>query len=96
MENVLEYVRVLAVPGLGALLLGLAFRVSRKYVEKINDERLRALLLELVKAAEQIYGSGNGEVKMRYVQEQATRRGVRVDRNSVEAAVYDLATGKQG
>lgn len=93
MENVLEYVRVLAAPGLGALLLGLAFRVSRKYVERIDDDRLRALLLELVKAAEQIYGPGHGPAKMRYVQEQAARRGARVDRDTVEAAVYDLAKG---
>ena len=92
----LECVKVLALPGLGALVLGLVFRVSRKYVEKIEDDRLRALLLELVKAAEQIYGAGNGEAKMRYVQEQAARRGAgEVDRDTVEAAVYDLSKGAQ-
>lgn len=96
MHSVAEYIQLLAVPGAGVVLLALFFTVARHFVMKVGDERLRALLLELVKAAEQIYGPGKGVAKLRYVQEQAQRRGLpRVSRDAIEAAVYDLSRATQ-
>jgi len=94
MPQWLDYVQALSIPGVSGLLLVLAFQVATHYIGKIRDERLRALLYELVKAAEQIYGAGNGPAKLRYVEEQATRRGLGgVTRDAIEASVWDLRTG---
>lgn len=93
MEQLAGYVQALAVPGVGVLAVALLARVARHYIEQVKDERLREVLLRLVKAAEQIYGPGRGMVKLQYVQEQARRHGLgRVDREAIEAAVYDLNT----
>ncbi len=94
MSDALQYIQVLAIPGLGGLLLAIVFRAMRHYVRKVEDERLRGLLLELVKAAEQIYGPGEGAVKAQYVEEQAMDLGLtRVPQASIEAAVFDMKTG---
>lgn len=94
MGDILQYVQVLGGPGVGALIAAALFRVVRHYVAKVRDDRLRALLMELAKAAEQIYGPGKGAAKRRYVQEQAQRRGFgEVGQEQIEAAVYDLNHG---
>lgn len=81
----------LVVPGVGALLIGLLANLARHYIQRIKDERLRQLLLELVQAAEQIYGPGTGSAKRRYVLQQARQRGYPdVTRQQVEAAVHEL------
>ena len=84
----------LVVPGVGALLFGFLANLARHYVQRIKDERLRQLLLELVKAAEQIYGPGKGTAKRRYVLQQARRHGYEVSRDQVEAAVHELNSGQ--
>lgn len=91
MESMFGYLQDLGGPGVGALAVAVLFRVAHHYTAKVRDERLRAVLTELTKAAEQIYGSGKGPAKLRYVQEQAKRRGLgTVGQEQIEAAVYDL------
>ncbi len=80
----------LIVPGVGALLFGFLANLARHYIQRIKNEQLRQFLLELVKAAEQIFGPGKGAAKLHYVMEQARRRGYAVTREQVEAAVHDL------
>ena len=81
----------LVLPGLGTLLIGAAFGLVRKYVQQLNDDRLRRLLLELVRAAEQIYGPGNGEAKRVFVESKLRESGYpTVAREKIEAAVYGL------
>ena len=57
---VTQWLQGLVVPGLGALVAAVVFAALRKYIQRIDDDRLRELLLELVRAAEQIYGPGRG------------------------------------
>lgn len=81
----------LLLPGMGVLFIGFLISLVCQHVRSIKDERLRQLLLELVKAAEQIYGPKKGSAKRRYVLQEAHRRGYpNVARQQVEAAVYDL------
>lgn len=77
----------LVVPGLSAALLAVAFQLARQYVARIGDERLRALIEELVRAAEQIYGAGRGGDKKLYVLDELRARGAAVDPAMIEAAV---------
>lgn len=55
---------------------------------------LHATIRTLVFAAEQIYGAGGGEEKMKYVQEQLKWRGFDVDLAAIEAAVRELGDKK--
>ena len=60
---------------------------------KASAEQLSALQLitkTLVFAAEQIYGSGTGEEKLKYVEEELKKRGFTVDRAMIEATVKEL------
>ncbi len=91
MEGVAQCLQGLVLPGLGALVAAVVFALARKYIQRIDDERLRELLLELVRAAEQIYGSGRGAEKRRYVAEKLRQLGLeRVPREKVEAAVHQV------
>ena len=84
------------VPGLGALFIGFLANLARHCIRRIKDERLRQLLLELVKAGEQIYGPAKGAAKRRYVLQQARQRGYpNVTRQQVEAAVHELNNAQQ-
>ncbi len=90
-EFIGQLVRELLLPGLGTLVAAVLFSLLRKYIRRIDDERLRQLLLELVRAAEQIYGPGRGSAKRRYVTEKLRQLGLDgVTRDKVEAAVYQL------
>ncbi len=80
----------LLVPGVGALLIALLANLARLYIRRLKDECLRQLLLELVAAAEQIYGAGKGTAKRRYVLQQARRQGYEVKRDQVETAVFTM------
>jgi hypothetical protein len=64
--------------------------VAKQLTGKIKDERLRTLILELVMAAEQIYGAGNGEAKKDYVAKEAKARGICFGRAELEAAVREM------
>jgi len=83
----------LVVPGLVALLLAGLFEVAREYAGKIKNERLREIVLALVKAAEQMYGKGRGTEKKAAVVEAAPKG---VTDAMIEAAVYDLNEYKLG
>ena len=78
------------VPTAGAALLLAAFALARSYAAKIRDERLRELILQLVAAAEQIYGKGAGEEKKSYVLDELASRGAIRDPALLEAAVNRL------
>ncbi len=79
-------------PSFSTLVLAAVFGLVRRYVQRLNDEKLRQLLLELVRAAEQIYGPGNGEAKRAYVEEKLKQSGyTSVEREKLEAAVYALS-----
>ena len=90
METVGQVLRDVVLPGLGAVLIVFVLNLARHYVQRIKDERLRQLLFDLVRAAEQIYGPGAGPAKRRYVLGQARKRGYAVLRDEVEAPVHDL------
>lgn len=91
MDRIQMILQGLILPGAGALLVGFLAALARQYIERIKDERLRALLLALVKAAEQIYGPGQGAAKRDYVLQQARLRGVnKVYSAELEAAVWEM------
>ena len=50
---------------------------------------IRATVRTLVFAAEQLYGAGNGEEKLKYVVEELSRKGIYIDRFEIEAAVKE-------
>ena len=86
-----EWLRQVLLPGMSTIVIAALFALLRRYIQRIDDERLRQLLLELVEAAEQIYGSGRGAEKRQFVMEQLRLQGLgNVPRHAVEAAVYDL------
>ncbi len=96
LQSISFCLKELVVPGAGALLIGFLANLARHYIRRIKDERLRQLLLELVQAAEQIYGPGKGTAKRRYVLQQARQRGYPdVTRQEVEAAVHQLNAAQE-
>jgi hypothetical protein len=75
-----------------SLLIGLACVYVKKLTERIQDEKLKQMLGEWVKAAEQIYGPATGDAKFKFVLSLAQKYGLgKVD---IEAAVADLRMGK--
>jgi hypothetical protein len=77
-------------PAAGTVLLVALIAVARQYAAKIKDERLRALVLALVKAAEQIYGAKKGTEKKAYVEANAPKS---VTPAVIEAAVFEMKKG---
>lgn len=51
---------------------------------------IRALVKTLVFAAEQLYGAGNGEEKLKYVIDYLYARDIHVDRYEIEAVVKEF------
>ncbi len=95
MEIIGGWLQQVLLPGVGTLLVAAVLALVRRYVSRLDDERLRQLLLELVRAAEQIYGPGRGVQKRRYVIEKLQERGAgAVNRERLEAAVYELEQGR--
>lgn len=91
MDVIAGWLQDVLLPGVSTLLIAAGLALVRQYVQRLKDERLRQLLLELVRAAEQIYGPGNGEAKRRYVTEKLRQKGYpHVNREQVEAMVYSL------
>ncbi|MFO8082575.1 MAG: hypothetical protein R6V07_20020 [Armatimonadota bacterium] len=91
MEIIGGWLQDVLLPGFSTLLIAAGLALVRHYVQQLKDDRLRQLLLELVQSAEQIYGPGNGEAKRLYVTEKLKQKGyANVDRDAVEAMVYDL------
>ena len=80
-----------------ALLMLLCALITYKLIpwikSKTNEQQranLRATIKILVFAAEQIYGAGKGEEKMRYVKQQLQIRGFDIDVPEIEAAVGEF------
>ena len=99
MDNVLDVLRQWGT-GLGAALLPILVvyvcNLIREWAVKIGDERLRELVLELVRAAEQLFtGEERGPERLMYVKRQLEKRGLaeRVPHEAIEAAVYKLNSG---
>lgn len=91
MDVIGGWLRDVVLPGASTLLIAAGLALVRAWIQQLKDEKLRRLLLELVSAAEQIYGPGNGEAKRRYVTEKLKQKGyANVDRDTVEAMVYGL------
>ncbi len=51
---------------------------------------IRTAIQTAVFAAEQIYGTGNGEKKFQYVVDWLAEKGYEVDKAEIEAAVYEF------
>ena len=83
------------VPLLTAILIGYLTKLANQYREKIQDERLRALVDELVRAAEQEYGAHAGAVKYGYVVAGLNEHKVHTGRAAIEAAVYNVNSEKE-
>jgi hypothetical protein len=87
MEQIGTWLWEVVVPGLESLALAAAFQLARVYIARMKHEAVREILRELVRAAEQKFGVGAGEEKLKYVVEQADLRGLPVDEASIEAMV---------
>ncbi|MEF9972821.1 MAG: phage holin, LLH family [Clostridia bacterium] len=80
-------------------LLGVLATLVTAYVVpwlrgKIGEENYRrslAMIETLVKAAEQLYGAGKGQEKLQYVKGEMIKRGMTLDADAIEAAVYELS-----
>lgn len=51
---------------------------------------LSATARMLVYAAEQLYGAGQGAAKLRYVERELAKRGLKADTAAIEAAVLGM------
>lgn len=76
-----------------ALITGFAVPWLREKLGAARLERLAGLARVAVEAAEQIYGSGEGEKKRAYAIAWLGERGFSVDEAQLEAAVYRLREG---
>lgn len=88
-------------PILQAVIALLAALVTYKLIPWIKAKTtaeqqalLSAAVKTLVYAAEQIYGAGKGEEKLKYVIDELNKRGFSVDRASIEAEVQKLTKGE--
>lgn len=91
MQKVQWMLEAVMLPGVSTLLVGFLCALAAQYLQRLKDERLRELLLALVRAAEQIYGSGSGERKREYVLQQARAQGLTgVNSARLEAAVWEM------
>ena len=88
--NIGRWLWEIVVPALLTLLLPAVFQAVREWAATVRDERLRRLLEELVRAAEQIYGKERGADKMAYVTGALDELGVKASRPQIEAAVNRL------
>lgn len=55
-----------------------------------QQDLLTSTMQILVYAAEQIYGSNSGQLKLDYVENELRRRGFTIDRDAIEAAVREM------
>jgi hypothetical protein len=91
METVSQWLVHAILPTLGAGLLTMGIGLAKQHIARLKDEKLKAALLALVQAAEQIYGPGKGEAKRRYVREKMKQAGLQsLSREDMEAAVYQM------
>jgi hypothetical protein len=77
-------------PILWTTLLPIIVKLLLVEIAKLQNETLRALLVEWVRAAEQLLGAGTGTAKKAFVEEQAALAGVSVTDTAIEAAVHEV------
>lgn len=88
MEQVIvTWLTEIILPTFATALMAVAFGLAREWARKIKDERIREIILELVRAAEQQFGRDQGAEKKRYVARELTARGLEADSPRIEAAV---------
>ena len=67
------------------------------WIKANTNEKQQAMIKAAVQtavfAAEQIYGAGEGEKKFEYAIQWLKEQGYDVDKNDIEAAVYELIHG---
>jgi hypothetical protein len=88
-QQIGQWLVLVVLPGLGSILMVAGIALAKKYIRRIDNQEVREALRELVMAAEQLYGPGNGEAKRRFVIQKARERGVPADREKVEAVVNE-------
>lgn len=83
-------------PIIQAIIALLAAIITYKLIPWIktkttNEQQalLAATVRTLVFAAEQLYGAGNGEDKLEYVERELEKRGFAVDREVIEATIKE-------
>ena len=96
LEAVSFSLKNLVLPGVVTIIAGFLCSLVRLYIQQIKDERLRRFLQQLVEAAEQIYGPGQGAAKYEYVVRQTQRHGHQVTRADIEAAVFRTNSAPKG
>lgn len=70
-----------------ALITGYLIPWIKARTTESQQANIRALIKTLIFAAEQIYGAGEGNLKLQYVQERLKVKGFEVDISEIEAAV---------
>ena len=78
---------------IGLLAALITYRLLPWLKAKLSAQQMESLHMAtrtLVYAAEQIYGSKTGEVKLAWVEGQLEKRGFRADREAIEAYVKEL------
>ena len=78
---------------LGAIITYYLIPWLKQNLSASKYQMLQAVIRSLVYAAEQLYGSGKGEEKLRWVQEQLAMRCYEIDRTAIEAAVGEMNFG---
>lgn len=84
--------------GIATAVLGLLATIVTAYVVpwikgkigEANYKMAQSMILVLVESAEQRFGPGAGKEKLEYVKRELERRGMTVDVDEIEAAVYNL------
>lgn len=64
-------------------------------IGEVNYRMAQSLILVVVESAEQRFGPGAGKEKLNYVKRELERRGMTVDVDEIEAAVYNLGRAWQ-
>lgn len=77
-------------PNLWVVLIPFVVKLLLAEIAKVQNERVRLFLIELVRAAEQTFTPGTGIAKKAFVEEQAANAGVRVRDTALEAAVHEV------
>lgn len=82
---------IVAVIGLcSALITGYVLPWLNAKLGSAKMERLERYVKVAVEAAEQLFGDGQGEAKLNYVENYLEDRGLEVDRTVIEAKVKEL------
>lgn len=87
--NVLIQIAAGLLTVLAPLIAAAAFAYLANLASKVKNEQVRAALMELVFAAEQKYGKGNGQLKRAYVEEQAAAANMKITEGMLEGTVFN-------